>query len=288
MKPPPGLHLPSSNLVCKLQKSLYGLRQASTQWNQKLTAALISMGYHQSTVDYSLFVKHNNSQFTALLVYVDDIVLTGNNLDEIQSVKQQLHQMFCIKDLGNLKFFLGLEVARSKTGLVLNQRRYCLELLVEYGLTGCKPATTPADPCTKLHVDQGELLENLTAYRRLIGRLLYLTNTHPDIGFSVQHLSQFVSHPRQPHLQAAMRVLRYLKAAPGLGLFYSTENTQKIQAFADSDWATCASTRCSVTGFCVFHDKSLVSWKSKKQNTVSRSSSEAEYRALGSLICELQ
>jgi hypothetical protein len=144
---------------------------------------MISLGYIQSTANYSLFVKCTKSSFNALLVYVDDFVLLGNNLAEITAIKQQLHATFKIKNLGN--FFMGIEAARSKSGLILNQRRYCLELLEEYGLLGCKPSPTPANPSTKLHADKGVFLENPTSYRWLIGRLLYLTNTRPDISFSV-------------------------------------------------------------------------------------------------------
>jgi hypothetical protein len=146
-------------------------------------------------------------------------------------------------------------------------------LLKEYGLTGCKPASSPIDPSNKLSVDVGDPLDNPTVFHRLIGRLLYLTNTRPNIGFAVQQLSQYVSHPKQLHLQAAMHILRYLKASPSLGLFYPAESNFKIQAFSDSDWATCPNTRRSVTGFCVFFGKALISWHSKKQATVFRSSS---------------
>lgn len=130
---PPGLQPSTSSSstikVCKLNKSLYGLKQASRQWYSKLSTALISLGYSQSTADHSLFTKLHNTQFTALLVYVDDIVLAGNCPAEIQHVKQVLDAKFKIKDLGNLRFFLGLEVARSKQGIFLNQRKYALELL---------------------------------------------------------------------------------------------------------------------------------------------------------------
>nr|KYP48597.1 Retrovirus-related Pol polyprotein from transposon TNT 1-94 [Cajanus cajan] len=186
MKPPPGLILPSSNLVCKLQKSLYGLKQASRQWNAKLTSALIQFGFTQSPADHSLFVKHTAESFIALLVYVDDIVLTGNSLCIIDQVKDYLDNQFHIKDLGELKYFLGFEVARSNRGLVLNQRKYCLEILSEFGLTGCKPVNSPTYPSVKLNEDEGDLITDPTSFRRLIGKLLYLTNTKPDISFAVQ------------------------------------------------------------------------------------------------------
>ncbi|WVZ08164.1 hypothetical protein V8G54_021510 [Vigna mungo] len=288
MKPPPGLLLPEPHLVCKLHKSLYGLRQASRQWNSKLTSALISYGFSQSSADHSLFTYHSSNSFIALLVYVEDIVLTRDNMQAINDVKQFLHHKFSIKDLGSLKFFLGFEVARSQQGLVLNQRKYCLEILSEFGLTGCKSATSPSNPTVKLTDDEGALVSDPTAYRRLIGKLQYLTNTRPDISFVVQQVSQFMSKPRQSHLHAAFRILRYLKSCPGLGLFYPSSNPHRIQAFSDSDWATCSLTRKSITGYCVFYGHCLISWKSKKQSTVSRSFTEAEYRALTSVACELQ
>jgi hypothetical protein len=222
---------------------LYGLRQASRQWNQKLTAAISSIGYQQSYSDPSLFVKSSSSKMTAILIYVDHIVLTGNDMPEISRVKAFLDSKFSIKDIGPLKYFLGLEIARSKSGLLLNQRKYCLELIDEYVLLGCKPSPTPIDPSTKLSSTQRELLSDPSKFRRIVGRLLYLTNTRPDISFAVQQLSQFMSQPCLPHFEAALRILRYLKNSPGLGLLYPTTNNFKVQAFSDSDWAACPNTR---------------------------------------------
>ncbi|WVY93987.1 hypothetical protein V8G54_033075 [Vigna mungo] len=288
MKPPPGLILPEPNLVCKLHKSLYGLRQASRQWNSKLTSALLSCGFSQSTADHSLFIRKTATSFIALLVYVDDIVLTGDNMDDITTVKQFLNQKFRIKDLGNLKYFLGFEVARSQQGLILNQRKYCLDILADFGLTGCKPTHSPSNPNDKLKDDDGDILPDPTSYRRLIGKLQYLTNIRPDISFVVQQVSQFMSKPRSSHLNVVFRILKYLKGCPGLGLFYPSTNPHRLQAFSDSYWATCSLSRKFITGYCVFYGNSLISWKSKKQSTVSRSSTEVEYRALASVACELQ
>ena len=161
---PLGFTTPNSGLVCKLQKSLYGLKQASKQLNAKLIAALISLSFHQSSFDYSLFVKNQNSHITILLVYVDDVVLTGNHLEEINSVKIFLDQQFKIKDLGELNFFLGLEVARSKSGIVLSQCKYALELIIDAGLLGYKPVSIPMVPNTKLYATVGVLLSDPTSY----------------------------------------------------------------------------------------------------------------------------
>ena len=225
MSIPPGYKLSlgssSSTKVCKLLKSIYGLKQASRQWYSKLSNSLISLGYSHSIADYSLFTKQNKDHFTALLVYVDDIVLTGNDYNEIQQVKSFLNAKFMIKDLGNLRYFLGLEVARSPSGIVLNQRKYVLELLHDTGLLATKPVSTPYDLSLKLHCTESDIFQDITQYRRLIGRLIYLTTTRPDIAFVVQQLSQHVSQLRVVHYRAAIRILQYLKSCPAKGLFYA-------------------------------------------------------------------
>lgn len=219
---------------------------------------------------------------------MDDVLLTGNCYEEIQLVKAFLHSKFRIKDLGNLKYFLGLEVARSTKGICLTQRKYALELLTDAGLLGCKSVRTPMDSTLHLSQHSGTPLDDPTSYRRLVGRLLYLTTTRPDLNYAVQQLSQFLASPTDVHQQAATRVLRYVKGAPGQGLFFSADSPLKLQAYSDSDWAGCPDTRRSVTGYSIFLGTSLISWRTKKQTTVSRSSSEAEYRALAATVCEVQ
>ncbi|XP_031093250.1 uncharacterized protein LOC115997965 [Ipomoea triloba] len=246
------------------------------------------MGFKQSIPNNSLFTKGKGHSFVALLVYVDDIVVASSDLEIVQEVKQQLNANFQIKDLGPLKYFLGLEVARQKKGIAVCQRKYALELLDDTGFTNSKPVHSPTVPSHKLSRNEGEPLADNTQYRRIIGRLLYLTITRPDISFATQQLSQFLDNPTHLHLQAAHRVLRYIKAAPGQGLFFPSSSDLQLKAFSDSDWGACVDTRKSVTGFCIFLGNALVSWKSKKQATVSKSSSEAEYRALAATTCEVQ
>jgi hypothetical protein len=288
MQPPPGLHLPSPNLVCKLQRSLYGLKQASRQWNTKLTDTLTSSGYIQSKSDYSLFTKQRSTGFTVILVYVDDLVLGGTDVDEINHIKTLLDTKFSIKDLGVLKYFLGFEVARTTAGISLCQRKYTLDLITDAGLLGAKPCSTPMQPQLQLHKSSGEPISNPTTYRRLVGRLLYLTHTRPDIAYTVSKLSQFLDSPTNEHMLAGLHVLKYLKQCPGQGLFYSSKSSLSLKGFSDSDWGACPDTRRSTTGICFFLGSSLISWKSKKQTVVSRSSSEAEYRALAQATCEGQ
>ncbi|XP_019169790.1 PREDICTED: uncharacterized protein LOC109165466 [Ipomoea nil] len=285
---PPGFQNSKPNQVCKLMRSLYGLKQASRQWNAKLTKALQNMGFSQSSADPSLFTKQTCSSFMALLIYVDDILVAGTDSIQIQALKQLLDNAFKIKDFGNLNYFFGIEAFRTPKGINLCQRKYTLDILQEYGFLEAKPAPTPSVCGQKLNSSEGNLLEYPEDYRRLVGKLLYLTNTRPDITYSVQQLSQFVDKPRDSHLMAGHMVLRYLKGSPGKGIFYSSNNYLRLQGFSDSDWASCIESRKSLTGYCVYLGDSLISWKTKKQVTVSRSSSEAEYRALASTTCELQ
>ncbi|XP_060961734.1 uncharacterized mitochondrial protein AtMg00810-like [Cannabis sativa] len=288
---PPGFTPPNtednSTLVCKLHKSIYGLKQSSRQWYKKLSDALLTEGFSQSQADYTLFTKGSHNTFIALLVYVDDIIITGPNINLLHQLQASLHAQFQLKALGPLKYFLGFEIARSPEGVFLSQRKYTLQLLEDTGYTGSKPTKTPMDPRSKLDDQQGTLLADPSSYRQLIGRLLYLTLSRPDITFAVNTLSQYMSSPRTPHLQAINHLLRYLKGSPGQGLLYKSSSPLHLRGFSDSDWAACPTTRRSITGFCIFLGDCLVSWKTKKQNTVSKSSAEAEYRALASTGSEI-
>lgn len=273
--------------VCRLHKSFYGLKQASRQWNQKLSSVFLGEGFVQAPADHSLFVKCEGNLFIAALIYVDDMLLVGNHEAALDQFKDVLQSAFKLRVLGPAKYFLGFEIARNPTGISLNQRKYTLELLQDAGYLGSKPVTVPMEPNLKLSESSGDLLPDPSTYRRIVGRLLYLTHTRPDITYAVHKLSQYMAAPRTDHLHAAHRVLRYLKNDPAQGLFYPSNSEIHLTAFSDADWSTCPDTRRSITGYCVFLGQSLVSWRSKKQPTVSRSSSEAEYRAMADATCEL-
>ncbi|CAM8949089.1 unnamed protein product [Rhodiola kirilowii] len=286
---PPGFYKSdkAKGRVCKLHKSSYGLKQASRQWFSKFSEALISYGFKPSLNDYSLFILQTSQDYVALLVYVDDIILTGTSKSLIEQVKHFIDSKFKIKDLGTLRFFLGIEVARSNSGIFLNQRKYALELNDSAGLLGCKPSSLPMDTKHKLALSTSPVIEDPSKYRRLVGQLIYLTVTRPDLAFSVHVLSQFMHQPREEHLKAAHKVLRYLKLAPAQGLFYPASQHLSLQAFCDADWGACPVTRRSVIGYSILLGHCLISWKTKKQSVVSRSSAEAEYRAMTQVSCEL-
>ncbi|XP_014511752.1 uncharacterized protein LOC106770455 [Vigna radiata var. radiata] len=172
----------------------------------------------------------------AILIYVDDIDIAGNNATKIQNITNSLYSLFHIKNLGDLTYFLGLEVARNNSGIHLSQRKYTLDLLTEAGMLNCAPMPSPMAHSSHL-TSQGDLLndEDASSYRRLIDRLIYLTNTRPDITFSVNNLSQFASSPTTLHQQAAHRILRYLKGSPGNGILLHSNNINQLKAYSDSD-----------------------------------------------------
>ncbi|KAJ9565548.1 hypothetical protein OSB04_001514 [Centaurea solstitialis] len=234
MKIPQGFAKEGETRVCRLRKSLYGLKQASRNWYHKFTSSLVDLGFTQSKADHSLFIQQKGNDFMAALIYVDDVIVVGNNPTKIQSIKDKLDELFSIKDLGNLKYFLGIEVAHTSEGLVLSQRKYTLDILKDCGLQGCKPSLFPIEQNHKLDRCENKPKVDANQYRRIIGRLLYLQATRPDIAYSVNVLSQFVADPRQPHMDATHRVLRYLKATVGQGILLPRNPSHHISRRLDN------------------------------------------------------
>ncbi|KAL0377948.1 UNVERIFIED_CONTAM: Retrovirus-related Pol polyprotein from transposon RE1 [Sesamum radiatum] len=213
MQPPEGYFIQPGH-VCKLLKSLYGLKQASRQWNLEFTSKLLSFGFSQSAHDHCLFVKGTGDDFVALLIYVDDVLLTSPSSVLIDS--------------------------QVSTGTSLTQAKYVQDILQDTGLQTAKAATTPLPQGIKLCANGGAALSDPEPYRRLVGRLLYLGFTRPDISYGVQQLSQFLQHPCESHWQAALHIVRYLKGTPHTGLFFPSSNSLTLQAFCDADWASCS------------------------------------------------
>ena len=217
---------------------------------------------------------------------MDDIILTSNHEEKIDLLKKLLTKEFEIKDLRNLKYFLGMEIARSKKGIAVSQRKYVLNLLNETGMLGCKPAETPMDSTVKLEESDGSPPVDKGRYQRLMGKIIYLSHTRPDIGFSVSMVSQFMNNPTEKHMTVVTRILRYLRMTPGKGLFFQRTTKKEIEIFSDADWAGSGTDRRSTSGYCSFVWGNLVTWRSKKQSMVARSSAEAEFCAMAQGICE--
>ncbi|KAL0399091.1 UNVERIFIED_CONTAM: Retrovirus-related Pol polyprotein from transposon RE1 [Sesamum radiatum] len=207
MLPPDGYSVPAGQ-VCKLRRFLYGLKQASRQWNRELTDKLLGYGFSQSPHDHYLFTKNTDTGLLILLVYVDDVLLTGPSLSQINTAKEFLDSEFTIKNLGPAKYFLGLEIARSTAGTSVTQHKYIRDILKDTGLAICKPTSTPLPLGLKLSSASSPPLSDPEPYRRLVGRLLYLSFTRPDISFGAQQLSQFVYQPGQVHMDAALHLVR--------------------------------------------------------------------------------
>jgi len=275
MKPPPGLFPSPTSHVCKLRHSLYGLKQAPRAWFDKFRTTSLQFSFQQSKYDTSLFLQKSDKGIVFLLVYVDDIVITGSDSILLDQLKTHLLESFHMKDLGSLTYFLGLEVHHGPSGISLNQHKYAQEAL---------SIDTPMELNVKLRKKESDLLADPSLYRKLVGSLIYLTITRPDISFDVQQVSQFLQTPRHLHLTAVRRIIRYVHGTSARSLFFPASNSTRLAPHSDADWAGCADTHRSITGWCVFLGDVLISWKSKKQDRVSKSSTESEYRAM-SLAC---
>ncbi|RVW63718.1 Retrovirus-related Pol polyprotein from transposon RE1 [Vitis vinifera] len=258
MEQPPGFVAQGVWFSVQVTPSLYGLKQSPRAWFSRFSSVVQEFG-----------------------------MLRSSDQDGIQKLKQHLFTHFQTKDLGKLKYFLGIEIAQSSSGVVLSQRKYALDILEETGMLDCKPVDTPMDPNVKLVPGQGEPLGDPGRYRRLVGKLNYLTITRPDISFPVSVVSQFLQSPCDSHWDAVIRILRYIKSTPGQGVLYENRGHTQVVGYTDADWAGSPTDRRSTSGYCVFIGGNLISWKSKKQDVVARSSAEAEYRAMALATCEL-
>jgi Reverse transcriptase (RNA-dependent DNA polymerase) len=220
-------------------------------------------------------------------VYVDDIVLTSNNNNLIQQFIHLLDQKVTIKDLDQLNYFLGIEVQRTAADLFLTQSQYIYLILDRANMQGAKSCSTPMSAGQALSKFDGSLLQDIHLYRSIVGALQYVTITRSNISFAVNRVSQFMHAPSSTHWQVVKRILRYLKGTIEYGLSITPVETLTIIAFADADWGGCPDDRKYTIGYLVFLESNLISWSSKKQTTIARSSTEAEFRGLASITAEV-
>lgn len=274
------------DLICRLNKSLYGLKQAPRAWYSRFATYLASLGFTEAKADTSLFVFRRGSDTVYLLLYVDDIILTASSTELLRRTISALQQEFAMKDLGRLHHFLGITVEHRPDGLFLHQRTYTLDVIKRAVMAGCKPCTTPVDLQAKLAADSGPPVKDATGFRSIAGALQYLTFTRPDIAYAVQQICLHMHDPREPHLTAMKRILRYLQGTPDHGLLLRRSSSTDLIVYTDADWAGCPDTRRSTSGYAVFLGDNLVSWSAKRQTVVSRSSAEAEYRAVANGVAE--
>jgi histone deacetylase 1/2 len=290
MKQPPGFESSSiPHYICKLDKALYGLKQAPRAWYSRLSSKLCALGFVPSKADTSLFLYNKSGIIIYMLIYVDDIIVTSSSDHAITCLLRDLNENFAIKDLGDLHYFLGIEVKRTPNGLILTQEKYASDLVAKVGMNGCKATPTPLSSTEQLSLYDGTPLgpEDSTQYRSIVGALQYLTLTRPDLAFSVNKVCQFLHAPTTDHWTAVKRILRYVFDTLKVGITFARSSSTFLSAFSDADWAGSLDDRRSTGGFAIFVGPNLVSWSARKQDTVSRSSTEAEYKALANATAEL-
>ncbi len=219
-------------------------------------------------------------------LYVDDLLYTGSSQQLMMEFKQVLMKEFEMTDLGEMNYFLGLEVSQRKSGIFLSQHKYAIEVLRQFCMDQCKAVATPMNTGEKLKEEDGSGATDVGRYRSLVGRLIYLTHTRPDISFAVGLVSRFMHSPTTHHFEAAKRILRYIAGTRDYGIWYTKSDNFVLQGFTDSDWAGAQDDRKSTTGNCFDLGSGLIAWMSKKQSTVALSSTEAEYVAASMAACQ--
>lgn len=286
MKQPKGfLTQGQEHLVCKLKKSIYGLKQSPRCWNSALDSQLKKMGFVQTDSDPCIY-RSSGEDMCIIGVYVDDIVLAGKSEKQLEETKQILAKRFDIKDMGKLHYFLGMKIVQNdQTGEVwVGQPAYTESLLQKFGMENAKPVNTPVDTSTKLvKATEDEDSVDQQLYQSAVGSLLYLSvGTRPDITYAVSNVAKFSSLPTKEHWSGVKRIMRYLKGTVNLGLFYNNKGSKKCIGYSDADWGGDLDDRKSTSGYLFQIGEGPVSWRSKKQTSVALSTAEAEYMALAS------
>ena len=227
-----------------------------------------------------MYLKRDHDKLIILLLYVDDLIITGNDQSAISLLKERLKQEFEMTDLGEASSYLGIEIHRKPNGIFINQKGYIDKLLEKFNMTDCNPTCLPIDPKTHLRKNSGTRKVDPATYRSLVGSLLYLAHTRPDITYAVSCISRYMLEPEETHLQAAKKILWYLKGTASHGLLFSKTNSGTLHSYSDSDWGMDLDTRRSTSGILHKIGTTSISWSSKLQPTISLSSTEAEYKAL--------
>ncbi|KAK2385434.1 putative mitochondrial protein [Trifolium repens] len=275
------------NHVYKLKKALYGLKQAPRAWYERLTQFLVGQGYRKGGSDQTLFVKQVKGKFMIAQIYVDDIVFGGMSNTMVQHFVQQMQSEFEMSLVGELTYFLGLQIKQMEDTIFICQSKYARNIVRKFGLDNASHKRTPAPTHLKLTKDEQGVGVDQSMYRSMIGSLLYLTASRPDITFAVGVCARYQSEPKVSHLNQVKRILKYVNGTCDYGMMYSHCEDSSLCGYCDADWAGSADDRKSTSGGCFFLGSNLISWFSKKQNCVALSTAEAEYVAAGSSCTQL-
>ncbi|KAI3672561.1 hypothetical protein L6452_38652 [Arctium lappa] len=279
---PPGFENPNfPDRVYKLKKALYGLHQAPRAWYDTLSTYLLENGFQRGIIDKTLFIQRKKKDIIIVQIYVDDIIFGSTKDQMCRDFKELMHKIFKMSSMGEITFFLGLQVKQKKDGIFIRQSKYVHDILTKFGFSGSNPASTPMETHKHITADlEGEDVDD-HHYSSIIGSLMYLTSSRTDIMFPVCVFARFQVSPKQSHFQAVKRIFRYLKGQPRLGLWYPHDSPFDL-AYSDSDLGGANLDRKSTSGGCEFLGARLVSWQCKKQTTVSTSTIEAEYITVAS------
>ena len=288
VKQPPGFEdSKHPEYVYKLDKALYGLKQAPRAWYDTLSQFLLESGFTRGTIDTTLFIRKVKENVILVQIYVDDIIFGSTDEKLCKKFSKLMSDKYEMSLMGELTYFLGLQVKQTKDGIFINQEKYVKDLLNKFDMNQCSSMKTPMAPPVKLDADTDGKSVNVTTYRGMIGSLLYLTASRPDIMFSTCLCARYQANPKESHLIAVKRIFRYLKGTPSLGLWYPKDSGFDLTGYSDSDFAGCKLDRKSTSGGCQLLGGKLVSWSSKKHNSVSTSTAEAEYVAAGSCCAQI-
>nr|GEV08995.1 retrovirus-related Pol polyprotein from transposon TNT 1-94 [Tanacetum cinerariifolium] len=280
---PPGFEDPDHpDKVYKVVKALYGLHQAPRAWYKTLANYLLENGFQRGKIDQTLFIKRQKGDILLVQIYVDDIIFGATNKDLCKSFEKLMKDKFKMSSMGELTFFFGLQVKQKNDGIFISQDKYVAEILRKFGLTEGKSTSTPIDTEKPLLKDPDGEDVDMHTYRSIIGSLMYLTSSRPDIIFAVCGCTRFQVTPKASHLYAIKRIFRYLKGKLHLGLWYPKDSPFDLVAYSDSDYAGASLDIKSTTGRCQFLGCRLIFWQYKKQTVVATSSTEAKYVAAAS------
>ncbi|KAL2319362.1 hypothetical protein Fmac_028331 [Flemingia macrophylla] len=285
---PPGFtdyHFPKH--VYKLKKALYGLKQAPRQWYERLSKFLLSHDFSRGNVDKTLFIKQFKLDFRIVQIYVDDIIFGATNEQLCKEFSSMMRDEFEMSMMGELKFFLGLQILQLDERIKIHQMKYTKELLKKFKMDDAKEMKTPMHSSSALVLDEDSPNVDQTQYRAMIGSLLYLSASRPDIMFSVCVCARFQVELREVHLKAVKRILRYLKGIVNLGLCFRRSQYFSLLGYCDEDYVGDIWERKSTSGRCYFIGNFLVSWTSKRQSTIALSTCEAEYVSAGQCCTQL-
>ncbi|KAK6151061.1 hypothetical protein DH2020_015993 [Rehmannia glutinosa] len=280
MKQPEGYIAPGQERkACKLVKSLYELKQAPKQWHEKFDSTMKSNGFKINECDKCVYIKCSTNDYVIVCLYVDNMLIMGNSHDLIMNTKNMLKKNFDMKDMGLPDVILGIKISRTSVGIILSQSHYVESILRKFNAFDSPPAKTPVDLSLHFAKNRGEPVSQLE-YARVIGSLMYLTNcTRPDITYSVNKLSRFISNPSTDHWKAMTRVLRYLKYATNYGILYTRYPTV-LEGYCDANWISDTKESKSTSGYVFTIGGGAMSWKSSKQTCIARSTMESEFIVL--------